>query len=101
MVEAYFYFQDEIDDLAEEHNLELQQMAQLEKSLNELELHYNRIMKERKEAREEAERKELKHKLQSEAATFLQAAWKGYKTRKFLKNKKKKKGGKKKGKKGK
>ena len=76
-------------------------MRKLEEPYSILEIEYNEIQEKHRlaEKKKQEEKKELV--LKTKAAIFAQSWWRGYSTRKDLKNKAKKKGKKGKGKKGK
>ena len=73
------------------------ELSQLQARFEILEKQYNAIMEERRLIEEEKARKLKEEKQQNEAATAIQAAWRGYQFRKLMRKKGKK--GKKTGKK--
>ncbi|KAJ3062913.1 hypothetical protein HDU98_001262, partial [Podochytrium sp. JEL0797] len=96
--------QAELEDITTIYNEEKAQLDELQTRYNELQGEYDRIMNERRIKQEEqiSRMKELKH--MSEAATLIQAIFRGWKARRDLKKKtaggKSAKGGKGKGAKG-
>ncbi|XP_063769375.1 dynein regulatory complex protein 10 [Pseudophryne corroboree] len=93
--------QAELEELEALYEEEKAHLAELKEKLATVEVEYAQIEEERRQAqlRKEAEEKEHANKVQ--AATIIQAHWRGYQVRKTTKSKKKKKKGKGKGKKGK
>lgn len=93
--------QDEYEQIDAVYTEEKKQLSELEEKFKVLEEEYNKIMEERRIAKEEKEARELELAHQMKAAITIQAYFRAYKVRKALKNKAKKggKGGKKKGKK--
>lgn len=93
--------QDEYEKIDAEYTIEKKQLSELEEKFKVLEEEYDKIMEERRIAKEEKEARELELAHQMKAAVTIQAYFRAYKVRKALKNKSKKggKGGKGKGKK--
>jgi len=95
--------QDEYEKIDAEYTIEKKQLSELEEKFKVLEEEYDKIMEERRIAKEEKEARELELAHQMKAAVTIQAYFRAYKVRKALKNKSKKGGkggkGKKKGKK--
>eukprot|EP00112_Aurelia_sp_Birch-Aquarium-sp1_P022519 Seg6371.1 transcript_id=Seg6371.1/GoldUCD/mRNA.D3Y31 product="Dynein regulatory complex protein 10" protein_id=Seg6371.1/GoldUCD/D3Y31 len=91
--------QEEIDEQLKEQATEKSYLAEVESRVAKLKVDYERIMEERRER--EAQRKQavLEMRGQMRAALFIQALWRGVKTRRRLRKKKGKKKGKRKGKK--
>ncbi|CAK8677923.1 unnamed protein product [Clavelina lepadiformis] len=92
--------QDEYEQIDEVYTEEKKQLSELEEKFKVLEEEYDKIMEERRIAREEKEAKELELAHMMKAAITIQAFFRAYKVRKSLKSKAKK-GGKGKGGKGK
>lgn len=84
------------------HDEDQMELTELEKLFDTLDLEYSQIMEERQEAQELREQQEKERQIQSQAATVIQAYWRGFCVRKAKKaSAKPKKGKKGKGKKGK
>ena len=73
------------------------ELSQLQTRFEALEKQYDAIMEERRLLEEENARKQKEEREQNDAATAIQAAWRGYQFRKLMskKTKKEKKPGKK------
>ncbi|XP_073697350.1 dynein regulatory complex protein 10 [Garra rufa] len=94
--------QTELEEMTRMHEVEMAELRQLEEHSAVLDLEYSQIMEERQEAQELREQQERERDIQSQAATMVQAYWRGFCVRKAMKtNAKPKKGKKGKGKKGK
>ena len=73
------------------------ELSELQARFEVLEKQYNAIMEERRLLEEEEARKLEEERQQSQAATAIQAAWRGYQFRKMMRSKAKKTGKKGKG----
>ncbi|KAK2911169.1 hypothetical protein Q8A67_003302 [Cirrhinus molitorella] len=94
--------QTELEEMTRMYEVEMAELRQLEEHFAVLDLEYSQIMEERQEAQEQREQQEREREIQSQAATIVQAYWRGFCVRKAMKaNVKPKKGKKGKGKKGK
>ncbi|KAM4707473.1 dynein regulatory complex protein 10 [Discoglossus pictus] len=96
--------QDELEELETVYTEEKTQLAELQEKLAVLEVEYVQIVEERRLAQLKKEEAEKEFANQTQAATLIQAYWRGFQVRRTMKSKKKKKGkgkGKGKGKKGK
>lgn len=84
------------------HEQDKTELKELEELFAVMDLEYSQIMEERREAQEKREQQEKEREMQSQAATIIQAHWRGFCVRKAMKaSAKPKKGKKGKGKKGK
>ncbi|XP_056312863.1 dynein regulatory complex protein 10 [Danio aesculapii] len=94
--------QTELEEMTRMHDEDQMELTELEKRFDTLDLEYSQIMEERQEAEELREQRERERQIQSQAATVIQAYWRGFCVRKAKKaSAKPKKGKKGKGKKGK
>ncbi|XP_067296329.1 dynein regulatory complex protein 10 isoform X2 [Pseudorasbora parva] len=94
--------QTELEEMTSMHEKDKTELRGLEELFAIMNLEYSQIMQERQEAQEKAEQQEKEREMQSQAATIIQAYWKGFCVRKAMKaSAKPKKGKKGKGKKGK
>ncbi|KAI2664818.1 IQ domain-containing D-like isoform X2 [Labeo rohita] len=94
--------QTELEETTRMYEVDMEEGRQLEEHFAVLDLEYSQIMEERQEAQEQREQQEREREIQSQAATIIQAHWRGFCVRKAVKvNAKPKKGKKGKGKKGK
>ncbi|KAJ3129957.1 hypothetical protein HK098_007223 [Nowakowskiella sp. JEL0407] len=92
--------QNEIEDIAAIFSEEKTQLDELQQRYTDLQKAYNQILEDRRIVQEQKKEKEKQLRRMNDAATLIQAIWKGFKVRKEMK-KKKEKGKEKKGKKGK
>uniref|UniRef100_H2YX44 Dynein regulatory complex protein 10 n=1 Tax=Ciona savignyi TaxID=51511 RepID=H2YX44_CIOSA len=86
--------QDEYEQIDAVYTQEKKQLSELEEKFSVLQEEYDKIMEERRIAREIKEAKELELALMMKAAITIQAFFRAYKVRKALKSKAKKGGGK-------
>lgn len=94
--------QKEYEEIDSVYTEEKKQLSELDEKFQVLEQEYNKIMEERRIAKEKKEQEEKELAMMMKAAITVQAYFRAYKVRKALRNKSKKggkKGGKKKGKK--
>ena len=90
--------QEEMEGVQKVYDEQRMQLNELEERFATLEVEYNRVVEERRIAKEKAEEAQRELEKMIRAATLLQSLWRSYKCRKLLKQKQKKG---KKGKKGK
>ncbi|XP_016143696.1 dynein regulatory complex protein 10 isoform X1 [Sinocyclocheilus grahami] len=94
--------QTELEEMTRMYETDMAELRALEEHSAVLDLEYSQIMEERQEAQKQREQQEREREMQSQAATVVQAHWRGFCVRKAMKaNAKPKKGKKGKGKKGK
>ncbi|XP_067264324.1 dynein regulatory complex protein 10 [Chanodichthys erythropterus] len=94
--------QAELEEMTRMHEKDKTELKELEELFAVMDLEYSQIMEERREAQEKREQQEKEREMQSQAATIIQAHWRGFCVRKAKKaSAKPKKGKKGKGKKGK
>ncbi|KAF4113475.1 dynein regulatory complex protein 10 [Onychostoma macrolepis] len=94
--------QTELEEMTRMYEADMAELTALEEHSAVLDLEYSQIMEERQEAQKQREQQEREREMQSQAATVIQAHWRGFRVRKAMKaNAKPKKGKKGKGKKGK
>lgn len=86
--------QDEYEQIDAIYTEEKRQLNELEERFKTLEIEYNRIMEDRRIARETREAAERELQTCIRAALTIQAFWRSFKVRKAIKAKKKKGGGK-------
>ncbi|XP_018959655.2 dynein regulatory complex protein 10-like isoform X2 [Cyprinus carpio] len=92
--------QTELEEMTRVYEAEMTELRALEEHSAFLDLEYSQIMEERQKAQEQREQQEREREMQSQAATIIQAHWRGFCVRKAMKaNAKPKKGKKGKGKK--
>lgn len=77
------------------YETEEEELKKLEESFSVLEVESNQILEKRRLAEEKRSMEMIELELKTKAAIFAQAWWRGYSTRKALKNKGKSKKGKK------
>ncbi|XP_040897926.1 dynein regulatory complex protein 10 isoform X2 [Toxotes jaculatrix] len=70
-----------------DHEREEEELRKMEKPFTVLEMEYSQIQERRRLAEEKREREMRELELKTKAAIFAQAWWRGYSTRKALKNK--------------
>ncbi|XP_052412093.1 dynein regulatory complex protein 10 [Carassius gibelio] len=94
--------QTDLEEMTRMYEADMAELTALEEHSAVLDLEYSQIMEERLEAQKQREKQEREREIQSQAATVIQAHWRGFCVRKAMKaNTKPKKGKKGKGKKGK
>ncbi len=94
-----FHFQDEYDLYSRMYEADKIELAKLQAHFEVLEKQYDAIIEERRLLEEEKARKLEEEKKQTEAASVIQAVWRGYQFRKLMRSKSKKPAKKGKGKK--
>eukprot|EP00118_Oscarella_pearsei_P018018 m.182076 g.182076 ORF g.182076 m.182076 type:complete len:467 (+) comp39285_c0_seq13:668-2068(+) len=93
--------QDELEGVQLVYDEEKVQLNELEERFSTLEIEYDRVVEEKRIAKQKAEEAQREMEKMIRAATMLQSLWRSFKCRKMLKQKQKgKKKGKKSGKKG-
>ncbi|KAJ3108270.1 hypothetical protein HDU97_001804 [Phlyctochytrium planicorne] len=80
--------QSELEDLTAIYMEEKSQLDELQSRYNELQREYERIMEERRLAQEAKKEQEKLHRRMTDAATLIQAVFRGYRVRKELQKKK-------------
>lgn len=94
--------QTELEEMAQVFEEEKEELRELEEHYSVLEVEYKQVMEERRLAQEQQEEEERAREVMGNAATVIQAHWRGFRVRKAMRVKGKGKKGKKgKGKKGK
>ncbi|KAI8911719.1 hypothetical protein EDD86DRAFT_203094 [Gorgonomyces haynaldii] len=84
--------QAEIDDLTVIYNEEKSHLDELQSRFQDLQKEYDAVLEERKKAEQIKKEKQMLIEKRNQAATKIQALWRGYKTRKDLKKAKNDKG---------
>ncbi|CAM4544040.1 unnamed protein product [Leuciscus chuanchicus] len=87
--------QTELEEITRMHEKDKTELTGLEELYAVLNLEYSQIMKERQEAQERRKQQEQEREMQSQAATIIQAHWRGFCVRKATKASAKPKKGKK------
>ncbi|KAG1958332.1 dynein regulatory complex protein [Pimephales promelas] len=87
--------QTELEEITCMHEKDETELTGLEELFAAMNLEYSQIMKERQEAQEKRRQQEKEREIQSQAATIIQAHWRGFCVRKAMKASAKPKKGKK------
>ncbi|KAK7164305.1 hypothetical protein R3I94_002879 [Phoxinus phoxinus] len=77
--------QTELEDITRMHDKDETELTGLEELFAVMNLEYSQIMKERQEAQEKRKQQEKEREMQSQAATIIQAHWRGFCVRKAMK----------------